>query len=266
MWLCSSSIAAAQPEEPVIRVGVVPGIAVNLDASRVDALSQELADALSAELVVAAVGGLEVRRKLPPEGLPSDCIVTPACVADVAKRLDAQQLLFVVMVDTGGAVQIDSTWLEPATGKSVSRPAIDLVAVSDAKAKFTTHAKLLLPDAAVRPKPKTGFEGVTPSVPRHLTKWSLISGGAAVVGLGVGIGFGLATRSSYNDCKASELDCSTTERDSVRTKAHIADAGWALAIAGTVTTAILYAVSGKESRLVVEPSPTGVAVSALGRF
>src|SRR5690242_16047343 len=98
--LASSSPVAAQPPARRTRVAVVPGIAVNLDASRVDALSQELADALSSELEVEAMGGLEVRRRLPPDGLPSDCIVTPACTADVAKRLGAQQLLFVVMVDT----------------------------------------------------------------------------------------------------------------------------------------------------------------------
>src|SRR5262245_28141182 len=112
-WLGSATLASAQPPAPAkVRVAVVPGIAVNLDASRVDALSQELADALSRELEVEAIGGLEVRRRLPGEGLPSDCIVTQACIADVAKRLSAAQLLFVVVVDTGGAIQIDSTWID----------------------------------------------------------------------------------------------------------------------------------------------------------
>src|SRR6185503_19035401 len=109
-----------------VKVAVVPGIAVNLDAARVDALSQDLAEALRSELDIDAVGGLEVRRQLPSAGLPPDCVATPACVGDVANRLGAQQLLFVVMIDTGtgGAIQIDSTWVDPNAHKSASRPAI----------------------------------------------------------------------------------------------------------------------------------------------
>jgi hypothetical protein len=87
--------------EPPTKIAVVPGIAVNLDAARVDALSQDLADALNAELIVDATGGLAVRRDLPADGVAPDCVTTPSCVADVAKRPGASQLLFVVMVDSG---------------------------------------------------------------------------------------------------------------------------------------------------------------------
>src|SRR5262245_51962671 len=120
VMLALPSIASANR----VKVGVVPGIAVNLDAARVDALSQDLAEALSTELDVDAIGGLEVRRRLPITGLPPDCVANQACIADVAKRLDAQQLLFVVMVDTGsnGAIQVDSTWVDPAAHKSSARP------------------------------------------------------------------------------------------------------------------------------------------------
>src|SRR5690348_15992193 len=92
-------VASADPAK-VAKVGIVPGIAVNLDAARVDALSQDLASALSSELEVEALGGVEVRRLLPEAGLAPDCVANTACVADVAKRLGAQQLLFVVMIDT----------------------------------------------------------------------------------------------------------------------------------------------------------------------
>ena len=72
-----------------LKVAVVPGVAVNLDAARVDALGQDLADALGSELEVDAHGGLEVRRLLPADGVPADCHTTPACVADVAGRRHA---------------------------------------------------------------------------------------------------------------------------------------------------------------------------------
>src|ERR1700742_975766 len=109
---------SARADAPKLRVAVVPGIAGNLDAARVDGLSQDLAEALDAELDVDAVGALEVRRLLPADGLPPDCVTTPSCTADVAKRTNAQQLLFVVMVDSGsgGSIQVDATWVDPATG------------------------------------------------------------------------------------------------------------------------------------------------------
>ncbi len=258
-----------------VKVAIVPGIAVNLDASRVDALSQDLADALSTELEVDAVGGLEVRRQLPAEGLPPDCVATPTCVADVAKRLGAAQLLFVVMVDSGGggSVQVDSTWIEPATGKSASRPAIDIAVITDARSRFAAAARSLLPDAAVRPRPPTGGNGgggtMTTAVPRHFTKTAMVTAGVAVVGLGVGIGFGIKAKNLFNDCDKPSAPCSGSQEDKIRSTALIADVGFLVAAAGAVATAVLFATSGEESRMVVSPSVEssgGVSLIFSGRF
>jgi hypothetical protein len=253
-----------------IKVAIVPGIAVNLDSAKVDALSQDLASALESELEVDAVGGLEVRRQLPPDGLPPDCFTTPACVADVARRLGASQLVFVVMVDaTGsGAVQVDSTWVDVASGKSVSRPAIDVPTLSDAKSRFTAGAKLILPDAPVRPKkgPGGGISGtMTKEVPRHFTPLSYATAGVGVVGIGIGVAFGLSARSKYNACEVSAA-CSKDQRDKIRTRTILADTGFVVGIAGLVATSVLFATSGKESRLVVSPTGDGATVSAFGRF
>jgi hypothetical protein len=253
-----------------VKVAVVPGIAVNLDSARVDALSQDLADALSGELEVTAVGGLEVRRLLPAEGLPADCLTTPACVADVARRLGASQLLFVVMVDASGtgAVQLDSTWVDAATGKSTSRPAVDVPSIPEARTRFASAAHQLLPDAVVRPKPKQGggiSGNIEPGVPRHLSTPAYVTAGVAVVGIGIGIGFGLSTRSSYHRCDSPGA-CDDNERDSIRTKSLIADTGFLFGVAGAVATSILFATSGKESHLVVSPSQAGVSLAAVGRF
>jgi len=254
-----------------IKVAVVPGIAVNVDAARVDALGQDIADALTQELDVDAAGGLEVRRRLPVDGLPPDCVAKPDCITDVARRLDVAQLLFIVVVDTGagGAVQIDSTWLEPATGKSASRPAIDLSPGADPRSRFVAAARGLFPDAPVRPKPKAGMDGkMTSAVPRHYTTMAKLTTGVAVAGLGLGIGFGLAARSKYKDCDIepmAPLGCDE-QHDSIRTRALLADVGYAVAIGGAIATVVLIATSAKESRLVVEPSAQGVAVSAVGRF
>jgi hypothetical protein len=272
--LAVASLFAVSPAfaDTRIRVAIVPGVAVNLDASRVDALSQDMADALQTELDIEAVGGLEVRRQLPPDGLPPDCVANPTCVADVAKRTNATQLLFVVMVDTGGqgAVQVDCTWVEPATNKNVSRPAIDIAVLTEAKARFATAARQLLPDAPVRPKPKTGggIDGqMSTAIPRHMTVTSYITAGVAVVGLGVGIGFGLKAKSLYNDCDKPSAPCNGDDEDKIRSRALIADIGYLAALGGAVATAVLFATSGSESRLVVAPeSSGGVSATLVGRF
>ncbi len=253
-----------------IKVAVIPGIAVNLDAARVDALSQDLASSLQAELDIEAIGGLEVRRALPAEGIPPDCVATPACTLDVAQRVGASQLLFVVMVDTGtgGSIQIDTTWVEPSTGKSASRPALDIAALGDAKSRFLTAAPSLLPDAPIRPKPKTGGIGGTmaPEVPRHVSTPAKVTSVVAVVGLGLGIGFGLKARSAYMSCDEDRSGCTDSDRESIRNSGLIADASFLVGVGAAIATTVLYMSSGKEAHLVVEPSSQGAAVAVVGTF
>jgi hypothetical protein len=275
------SVASASPEQtspaaatPPIKVAVVPGIAVNLDTARVDALSQDLAEALTSELEVEASGGLEVRRQLPPDGLPADCVTTPACTADVAKRTGASQLLFVVMVDSGagGSIQIDTTWIDPASGRSASRPAIDLTSTTEAKAKFATSATSLLPDAPVRKKPTNVVSGggvnttMSEGVPRHFTTPAKITAAVAGVGLGAGIAFGLSTRSKYNSCDADPVGCTSDQKDSIRRLGLAADAGFIVATGAAIAPIVLYATSAKEPQLIVAPSSDGATVTAVGRF
>jgi hypothetical protein len=265
---CLAVSGTAAADTARIKVAVVPSIAVNVDAARADALGHDLADALADALDVDAVGGLEVRRQLPIEGLPADCIAKPACISEVARRIGATQLLFIVVVDTGGAVQIDSTWLDPATGKSASRPAMELAPGADPRSRFLSAARSLLPDAPVRPKPK-GIDGkMSKVVPRHYTTGAKLTTGLTVAGLGLGIGFGLAARSQYKECDTKPLapvGCDE-KHDTIRRRALIADISFGVAITSAVATVFLIATSGKESRLIVEPTPQGATVSALGRF
>lgn len=280
LLVAAPGLAAAAPEAapagPRVKVAIVPGVAVNLDSGRVDALAQDLAEALSAQLEVDAVGGLDVRRELPTDGLPPDCVTKPACTADVAKRTGASQLLFIVMVGSGTTVTVDTTWVQPSTGQSAARPAIDLSSTTDddAKAKFSTAAAQLLPDAPIRPKPTAGtvlHVGIhgqaSASTPRHFSPPSLATAGLAVVGLGVGIGFGLEARSSYHAC---QLDCTTKDYESrtgtIRTDAAVADIGFAVATGAAIATAVLWATSGESPHVVVAPMTGGVALTAMGRF
>ncbi len=142
--MIASATAGAQPVDapaPATRVAIVPGVAVNIGPTRVDALTQDLADALNAELVVDAAGGLEVRRELPAD-LADGCVTQPACIQQVAKATGAAQLLFVVMIDAGGdAISVDTTWVDAASGKSIGRPPVSLTNTSDVDAKGEVPAR-----------------------------------------------------------------------------------------------------------------------------
>jgi hypothetical protein len=267
LTVLAAAVAVAGPASAApTKVAVVPGLAVNLDASRVDALSQELADALNAELVVEATGGLVVRRALPPEGLAPDCVTTPSCVSDVAKRVGASQLIFVVMVDSGagGSIQIDSTWVDVASSKTSSRPPIDVAAVAAAKERFAASAHLLLPDAPVREKPKPQKLG--DGRPRHVTTSAIVSGGVGVVGLGIGIGVGLSARSKYSDCNRLGAECSDDTRSSIRNLDHLADVGYLIAIGGAIAAGIFYGTSAEAPHVIVQPTPGGVALGWVRSF
>jgi hypothetical protein len=258
-----------------IKVAVVPGVAVNLDAARVDALSQDMAEALAAELDIDTIGGLEVRRLLPPEGLPADCITKPACTSDVAKRTGATQLLFVVMVDSGGPVQIDSEWIDAESGRRASRPAIDLTSTIDeaAKQKFETVALQLLPEAPVRPKPKAGAATLkidtqmTKGTPRHLTPSAIGTAGLTGLGLAIGLGFGLETKNKYNSCAAAPTVCTSDAKDTIRRDGITADVGFLVATGAAIATVVLYVTSYEPPHVIIAPmSDRGAGVSWSGRF
>lgn len=267
------SFGVAHADEP--RVAIVPGIAVNLDTARVDALSQDLAEALSQELVVDAIGGLEVRRLLPAEGLPPDCVTTPACTTEVGKRTKATQLLFIVMVDSGagGTIQVDSTWVEPGKPQTISRPAIDLTSASEAKTKFASSAHQLLPDAKVREKQTVGGGGgavgvtkMAPATPRHLTLASTVTAVGTAIAVGSWIGFGVSTISAFNKCKGNVPACTDDDMQAIRTRALVADISSGIAAGAAIATVILYVTSAKEPHVIVEPAGPGAAISWHGRF
>lgn len=257
-----ASVASAQP----IKVAIVPS-APTLDEIKVDQITQDMAEGLTSVLEVEVLGGLEVRRQLPPEGAPVTCANELPCQKDVAARLGVQQVLFVVIIDIGGSLQVDSTWAEPATGKTARRRAIDVPTIDATKQKFADSARVLLPDAPVKKVAQPGGGGgiggrMSEEIPPHFTPAAYATAGLAVVGVGVGVGFGLAARSRYKDCDAPGASCSKGRRDSIRNFGLLADAGFLIGIGGAVATGILYATSGKESRLVIDPAPGGATVGA----
>jgi hypothetical protein len=150
---------AARADAP--RVGLVVATRVNMADSEADALASRLGDALRDQLLVDVIAGAETRRRLPPAGLADDCVARPACVRDVATRLDRDELLFLFMVRIGPRLQIDVTWADPRRGSITSRPALvvegqggkpaDSGAIGRA---FRAAPRSLLPAAARRPRPR----------------------------------------------------------------------------------------------------------------
>jgi hypothetical protein len=106
-------------------------------------------------------------------------------------------------------------------------------------------------------------------VPRHFTLPTYLTAGATAVGLGVGIFVGNSARSAYKDCEDMAnrgIDCSQGRKDSIRNTALVADFGWLVAVGATIATAVMYAGSSEASHVIVEPTPGGAAVTAIGKF
>jgi hypothetical protein len=83
----------ARAESPP-RVGVIVALTVNVPDEEAVDIAARLGDALRAELVVDVIAGAEVARRLPPSGLPTDCVARPECVGDVARRVDSGSCCF----------------------------------------------------------------------------------------------------------------------------------------------------------------------------
>jgi hypothetical protein len=260
----------ARAAESPRRIGIVVSTAVVVTPEEARALAVTLGEALTEELKVEVIAGEETERRLPATGLPEDCVAKPDCRSDIARRLDADELLFLVVIKVGKKIQIDPTWTDAATARVTSRAKVEIGEKDDPMQVFRKSAKALLPHIRVG---KTGPDIVviTPGqggTPRHMTKPAWIAlgvSGAALVG---GAVFGIQARSKYNDleamgCKIGEVTnpCPQSEIDSLRNKALIADVFFGVSAAAAITTLVFYLRSDSDA---VEPSPVKVAPTAGG--
>jgi hypothetical protein len=256
-----------------LRVGVVIATRVNVTEAEADALGSALGDALRDQLIVDVVAGAESRRRLPPGGMAEDCVAQPGCVDDVAERLGADELLFLVVVRIGPRVQIDSTWARPETEQVDSRAAM---VIEDGKQGapmvFARAARRLLPEAPVRlvNAPLTGERG---SRGRRITRGVGIAGAVSLAALAGGIGLALAARSDYDELEAdgcAQAACPGVDDrvDSMENKALAADVLFGASAAAAGVAVILYFASGggEEAPVRVGADPHGAHVWLGGRF
>jgi hypothetical protein len=261
--MISARAASAAPH----RVAVVPSVEVNVDARRAEALTGTLADALRDKLIVDSIGGVDVTRRMPDAGLPDDCVAQAACIAQIGKRLEVDQLLFLVIVQVGHTIQIDSTWADVATGKTVARPTVKLDDDARAAKVFGDAAMKLLPDEPLRPsKTLVIREGGPVVAPRRLTTLTYATGGAAVAALGGAVVLGAITKSAFDACNDPLHACTDDRISSIRTKGIVADSLGVIGIGAAVATAVLYWRSGGETIVVTPTAGGGAALTFGGTF
>ncbi|MBK9033518.1 MAG: hypothetical protein IPL61_20000 [Myxococcales bacterium] len=237
---------AARAQAPATtRVAVIVDLVANVTPDRATELGGAVADALERALVVDATGGADVARRLPAEGVPDDCVAEAACIASLAHRLDATELLFLAIVQVGTTVQIDATWASAATGETRSRPRIDLEADARAGEVFAAAAERLLPHVehrsavVIAPPPR-------PTEPRRrmtTATWAL--GGGAVAALAGSVGLGLSARATYQRCDSDPDRCDADDRAGLRTRAVVADVLGAGALVAGGAALVLYLRSAR---------------------
>lgn len=257
-WAAATAPARAQSQQP--RVGVVVLVHGGLSPAEADAVSDALGRGLRAKLLVDVIAGAEATRRLPPEGVPGSCMIEKACTGDVAQRLAADQLLYLVMNRIGGRLAVDATWVDPASMRTVPRAGIQFDKVEEGEARFAEAAAQLLPEAAARPVPAAppvdapevgGDIRATPVEPplverrraRRMTTPAWIASGVGAAALGGAVAFTLLARKDYIDCDDSGA-CSDSKLDRLEQKALAADVLWGVALGAAITTGALWWLSG----------------------
>jgi len=268
-------LAAAAPAraDEGLRIGVVVATRVNVTEGEADALAGKLGDALRDQLIADVVAGPDSRRRQPPT-LDEDCVARPACVRDIAERLGADELLFLVVVRLGPRVQIDPTWARPRTQQVASRAALVIEDRGQgAVAVFTGAARRLFPDAA----PRLAEVRLAPPAPResgrHVAPATAVAGAVSLAALAGGIGLALAARSDYDDLEAdgcAQMTCPDAEDrvDSMENKALAADVLFGASAVAAGVAVFLYLGSGgaEEPPVRVGADAHGAHVWLGGRF
>ncbi|HTM20582.1 MAG TPA: hypothetical protein VL172_08750 [Kofleriaceae bacterium] len=268
--------APARAAESPRRIGIVVSTAVNVTADQARALADSMGQALTDELGVEVIAGAETERRLPAGGLAEECVAKPECRSDLGRRLDADELLFLVVIKVGDEIQIDPTWTDVATARVTSRAAIKIGKGADAGAIFRKQAHALLPHIRKDKGPNIvvvnagqGDSG------RHMTTPAWIALGVTGAALAGGALFGLQARGRFNDldgvCGTGSLPpCEQSDIDSLRHRALAADVCFGVGAAAAITTFVLYLRSDRGAPeappITVQPTTAGLTLDVGGRF
>jgi hypothetical protein len=239
--------AAAQ--ERVRRVGVVVSLTVNMTPAEGRDLATMLGAALEESLPIEVIAGQETERRLPQGGLPENCVAEATCRLDLGRRLDADEILLLVIVRLGDQIQIDATWSNVSSGGVASRPATTLAPGQEPTRIFIKAAPALLPHIARRRSEPAGTSIIVvspagqPDSGRHVTPGTWVAAGVSATALLGGTVFGLSAMRKYDSLYgrgcATEL-CPRDDINQLRAHALTADLLLGTALASGVVAAILY--------------------------
>jgi hypothetical protein len=251
---CTVAVPEATAQSPQ-RIAVVVTTAVNMNEDEVDEMAAALGQALEQSLGVVVTAGPETRRRLPGAGLPEGCMADSACRFDLGERLDADELLMLVVARVGSRVQIDATWIDVPSGKLASRPAVVLEGKADRMDVFRDAAQSLLPHL----QPVPTLSEIKPATPapmptarprprrreRHMTAGTWIATGITVAALGGSLGLGYRNRDTYERLESGELCpeggvCFDDTSKNLKRDSLIADGLAGLSVVAGVTALVLY--------------------------
>ena len=251
--------------QKVRRVGIVTTVSVNATVDETNELARTLGKIVREKLSVDVIAGAEAQRRLPPDGLPAECVAEAQCRSEVGERLDADELLLLAVVRLGGRIQIDPTWANTGTGEVHSRDAIVIEPGQDPEAVFADAAQNLLPHIEKLPERQREIIVVGGGADdgRRFTRGTWIAMGVAGAALVGGAVFTFTSRQKFDDldqkgCRGEAL-CTQSEIDSLRRHTLAADLLLATSLAAGVTAVVLYARSGGETP---ERAKTAVTVGA----
>ena len=258
--------------ETLRRVGIVSTVKINVSDAEAHAISKDLAMVLRKEFAVDVVSGAESERRLPPGGLPDDCVADSACRNDLGRRLQVDELLLLVIVRVGDRIQVDPTWSNVASGEVYSREAIVITKAKPAQKAFADSVDLLMPHLQPRGQssnPATSGENgtsanaaqgsATPSDEqvnlgltngasnadsrgRHFTTGVWVAGGVSAGAFVAATVFALQAKSKHDELSDLGCDqmCPKDKVDSLRTTSLTSDVLFGTAIAAGATAGILY--------------------------
>jgi hypothetical protein len=256
----------------VPRVGIVVTVQVNVSEQESVLLAQRLGDALQDKLMVDVIAGREVTRRLADMQIPEDCVAQKKCIAEVGQRLDADQLIFLVIVRVGKQFQIDPTWADVASGRTLAREAIALDEAETLPERvFRPRAQKLLPDA----KPRESSSSATLIVGgreregRHFTTPVWIAGGIGAAALVGGAIFGFAALSTDSGLKDDGCDvhaCADADSraDRLETQMTAADILIGTAVVAGGVAAYFYWTSAEPGKPAEATAPVGVSAGPGG--
>lgn len=275
-FLCISTAEAQRPR----RVGIVVTIEVNLAPQEAQELAAAMGAAIHKELGVDVISGSESDRRLPEGGVPDECVANSTCRTDLGRRLDADELLLLVIVRMGQDVQIDSTWAHIASGDTASRPKIVLTAEGDRLQAFQEAVPTLLPhiekpntektNPEFRPEPNIIVipqqKGASES--KDIPTGSWVAGAVSLAALVGGTVFAVSTRQKFDALESDgcrELTCNKSRIETLDRRALSADILLGVSGAAALTAVVLYVI-GPSPKAQDEQQPAARVLTGPGTF